>query len=87
MLGEALAWWTPDGGQALGSSRAQNPRLMSSAGFSFSYSRIKGKLFNKKELKGAFWANTNFNQKHLFQCSFLDLPFHIVFSVLIHICD
>ena len=50
MLGEALLWWTPDGGQALGSSRAQSPRLMSTAGFSFSYSRIKGKLFNKKEI-------------------------------------
>ena len=40
MLGEALVWWTPDGGQALGSSKAQSPRLMSSAGFSFSYSRV-----------------------------------------------
>lgn len=31
---------------------ALSPRLMSRAGFSFSYSRITGKLFNKKELKG-----------------------------------
>lgn len=79
----------PDGSQAKEScdDRPLSPRLMSSARFSFSYSRIKGKLFNKKELKGDFWADTNLNQKHLFKGSFLDLFFHIVFPVLVHICD
>lgn len=88
MLGKALVQAAPDGSRAKGILHgAQSPRLMSSAEFSFSYSRIKGKLFNKKELKGDFWADTNLNQKHLFKRSFLDLPFHIAFSVLIHIGD
>ena len=88
LLAEAPVRWSPwqQSGKGI-LQQGSGPTLMSSTGFSFSYSRIKGKLFNKKELKGDFWADTNLNQKHLFKRSFLDLPFHIVFPVLIHICD
>jgi hypothetical protein len=66
----------PDSSQAKESyQEAPSPRLMSSAGFSFSYLRIKGKLFNKKELKGDFCVHINLNQEQLFKSSSLTCLF------------
>lgn len=50
VLGRAVLCWSRQAKES--HHGALSPRLMSSAGFSFSYSRIKGKLFNKKNLKG-----------------------------------
>lgn len=87
--GKALLWRCPchDSQAKESYYRDPGPRLMSRAGFCLVTQGSKGNYSIKRNVKRDPCAHLNLNKRHLFQCIFLNLPFHAALSAsCIHVC-